>query len=146
MSKSGRKTILIIEDDPAVLLAYGRLLERLDHRIFLRPDCDAARRDPGPLQESDLLILDQQMPGGCGLEFLAELRGEFRWRDGATGPAVLLITAAADEEMRGRARRLGVTEVIEKPVDPARLLESVRAILDSGHRAPSVDRAAGDWP
>ena len=120
------KTILVVEDDPAALLSYGRLLRRLGHRILLAGDCAQARQD---LEESgavDLLILDQRMPATGGLEFLASLR---RLWAGGRSPAVLLVSAFLSHELKLEARRLGVVEILEKPVDPRRFLERVRAAL-----------------
>jgi len=122
-----RKTILVIDDDPAVLKSYGRLLKRLGHPIRLLGDVDEARRDPGILEDVELLILDQRMPGLSGLDLLAVLRrGAER---GAAGPKVLLISAFLSDDLRTRAARLGVLEVLEKPIDPQRLLRVVRSSL-----------------
>ena len=34
------KTILVVDDDPAVLQSYGRLLRRLGHRVLLSEDSE----------------------------------------------------------------------------------------------------------
>jgi DNA-binding response OmpR family regulator len=120
-------TILVIDDDEAVLRSYGRLLGRLGHTIRLEGDVEAARQDPGLLDGVDLLILDHRMPGMSGIDFLSALRR--RSLLAARGPAVILISAFLTEDLRLRATRLGVTEVIEKPVNPTRLVASVRAVL-----------------
>ncbi len=122
-----RKTILIIDDDPAVLKSYGRLLGRLGHPIRLLGDVDEARRDEGVLEDVDLLILDQKMPVLSGLDLLTVLRR--RAVQGASAPKVLLISAFLSDDLRARAAQLGVSEVLEKPVDPDRLLRAVRSSL-----------------
>lgn len=121
------KTILIIDDDPAVLHSYGRLLRRLGHPVRLLGDPDQALREPGILDAVDLLLLDQRMPGMTGLDLLALIFG--RRPRGAATPAVILISALLSEDLRQRAASLGVVEVIEKPVNPDRLIASVRAAL-----------------
>ncbi len=132
------KTILVIDDDPAVLQSYGRLLRRLGHTVRLLADVDEAHRDPALLERVDLLILDQRMPGMSGLDLLAVLRG--RAPEVGAEAAVLLISAYLSEELREQASHLGVVEVIEKPVDPEHLLGSVRAALAAGGGAA---RSAG---
>ena len=129
------KTILVVDDDPAVLESYGRLLRRLGHRVLLSEDSERVRTDPDSLSGIDLLILDQRMPRTSGLALLDSLR-----RRVATGlvPAVILISALPSDELRDEAARLGVAEVIEKPVDTRRLLASVRAALEG----PACQRAA----
>ncbi len=128
MVVSKSKTIVVIDDDPAVLQAYGRLLRRAGYRVVLVGDAGVARRDGTLLGTVDLLILDQRMPGMTGLELLTTL-GRCNGAGGASGPPVLLISAYLDGELRRAAARLGVAEVIEKPVNTAHLLRCVRAAL-----------------
>lgn len=134
-----RRTILVIDDDPAVLESYGRLLRRLGHSVLLADDGDRVRGDPESLRGVDLLILDYRMPGTNGLDLLAALR--MRPSGGAGCPAALLISALLSDDLRARAARLGVVEIIEKPVEPARLVASVRAALAGPAKDP---RAASD--
>ena len=134
------KTILVVDDDPAVLQSYRRLLRRLGHRVLLSEDSEKVMTDPDSLQEIDLLILDQRMPHTSGLALLAGLRRRVAAALGAQGtaggvPAVILISAFLSHELRVEAARLGVVEVIEKPIDTAHLLASVRAAL-SGAACP----------
>lgn len=126
------KSILIVDDDPAVLQSYGRLLARLGHEITLVEECARLRREPALVRGADLLILDYRMPCENGLDFLAALRnqaGEATGRRGADLPGVLLISAFLTQELQARARDLGVLDVLEKPVDPLRLIARVRQAL-----------------
>jgi serine protease Do len=138
MLNPSQKTILVIDDDPAVLRSYGMLLERLGHRVLLVAGGEEASRDPGALAEADLVILDERMPGVGGLDLLEALRGKCALSTGR-GPAVLLISGSACSELAARAARLGVGVLIEKPVDPLRLLDSVRQALAA---APAADFTA----
>src|SRR5262249_10958163 len=137
------RTILIVDDDPAVLESYGRLLRRLGHRVILSADPQRVHDDEESLRGVDLLILDQKMPRTRGLALLASLRRRAIPAAGGNGspcrPAVLLISASLDDEARREAGRLGVLEVIEKPVDASRLLASVRAALE-GPSGPRQER------
>jgi DNA-binding response OmpR family regulator len=119
--------ILVIDDDPAGLESYGRLLARLGHPVRLLEGAEAARDDPALLRGVAVLILDQRMPRLSGLDLVALVHA----RPAADGPrpAILLVTAVPTEELRARAAGLGVAEVIEKPVSPAHLLARVRAAL-----------------
>ncbi|MBI4161425.1 MAG: hypothetical protein HY509_03150, partial [Acidobacteria bacterium] len=49
---------------------------------------------------------------------------------------VLLVSALASEEVRARARSLGVVRILEKPVAAADLLACIRGIL--GPAAPEA--------
>jgi CheY-like chemotaxis protein len=130
------KTILVVDDDPAVLQSYGRLLRRLGHRVLLSGDSERVRTDPESLRDIDLVILDQRMPRTSGLTLLACLnRSRSSGAPEASGcargvPAVILISAFLSDDLRNEAARLGVVEILEKPVDAAHLLSSVRAALE----------------
>jgi CheY-like chemotaxis protein len=79
------RTILIVEDDPAALATYGRLLSRLGHEVRLRPGCDAVLADEEGLRLADLIILDQQMPGMRGLDLLDLLTRRGAWSSRGAG-------------------------------------------------------------
>ncbi len=141
-------TILIIDDDPAVLRAYGRLLRRLGHNVVLETRCEAAGRQAHALGRADLLILDQQMPGTCGLDWLRQERGAGIWEGERGSPAILLITGSEGETIRQRAAELGVTAVIQKPVEPQVFIGTVeRTLVKRGHpgppRGPSLTAGSG---
>jgi len=129
------KTILVVDDDPSVLQSYGRLLRRLGHRVLLSEDPEKVRIDPDSLLGVDLVILDQRMPRTSGLTLLHSLHR--RVAAGAV-PAVILISAFLSDDLRVEAARLGVLEVIEKPVDANHFLASVRAALEG----PACSRPA----
>ncbi len=133
-----RRVILIVDDDPAVLRSYGHLFRRLGCLVVLAEDSERVLADPDSLRGVDLLILDQRMPKTSGLDLLAGLRRREAGAYSQPGPgaaatappAVILISAFLSEEDRERAASLGVVEVIEKPVDTAHMLASVRVALE----------------
>ena len=127
---SDSRTIMVVDDDPAVLQAYGRLLRRSGYEVELCGDIEAIVLDPAPLARADLLILDQRMPRITGLDLLARMRRMLP--AGSPGPRVLLISAYLDETIRRQATLLGVAEIIEKPVNAAHLMKCVLAALDAG--------------
>lgn len=77
----------------------------------------AARRDAVPA----IVVTDLHMPGMTGLEMIRLLRDE-----GDRTPFIL-VTAFATPTIRSLARKYGVAGVVEKPFQPAQLLELVRA-------------------
>jgi serine protease Do len=129
MSDGTQKTITVIEDDPAALRAYGRLLSRLGHEVRLYSDAATALADEPVMKRSDLLILDQQMPGIRGLELVEELHRRGLWSERSGPPRMLLVTAFADAALRCRAEALGITAILDKPVDPVVLLGRVEHVL-----------------
>ncbi len=78
------------------------------------------------LDPPDILILDLNMPVGGGLDLLAWLNGEgllHRTR-------VLMLTGEAEAWYIDRARQLGASGYLVKPVKPGRIAAKVRRLLD----------------
>jgi FixJ family two-component response regulator len=69
------------------------------------------------------LIIDQHMPGISGLDVVDSLR-----KQGARIPTIL-ISGRLVGSVRRRAARLGVRELLEKPVAAGRLVELIRTTL-----------------
>ena len=78
-----------------------------------------------PVPPPDLIVSDVCMPGMSGIEVLNQLRGQH------VDCPVVLMSAFADEKTRTRALESGATMFIEKPVDLAYLVETVRRLIPS---------------
>jgi DNA-binding response OmpR family regulator len=105
------RRVLIIEDDDSARACYGRLLARHGYEPALESDGMSVERNLDRYRDVDLVILDYRMPGLDGLQLLARLR-RLRFR-----APVLLVTASAIEEIQGEARRLGVRQILAKPLN-----------------------------
>ncbi len=73
----------------------------------------------------DLLLVDYMMPGLDGLELVAR----FRRQPGAMDVPVVMITAAQDRDIRHRALAAGITDFLNKPVDPLELQPRLTNLL-----------------
>lgn len=78
-----------------------------------------------PRQDVDLVILDINMPHIHGLELIAMLRGNERYRE----LPLLVISTESTERDRDRALQLGATAYLTKPFEAEALLERVSALL-----------------
>jgi len=124
-----RRRILVIEDDAAIRQAVKDALgfdgfdaleaERFDSGLSL-----ALRAD------LDLLLLDLVLPGGSGLDLLAEVR--------LARPRlpVIIVTAKGQEEDRVRGLTLGADDYMVKPFSVKELLARVRAVLRRSAERP----------
>jgi len=116
-------SVFVIDDDPAVRDALLRVLRGRGVRargFASGTEFFAAL----PEDASACVITDVRMPGMDGTEIvrrLAELRGE-------TWP-VIVITGHADVSMAVQMMKTGIVDFIEKPFDPARLVEVVKGCL-----------------
>ncbi len=116
--------VLLLDDEEALLQVSRRLLTRLGHRVegFGQPTAALARfhEDPGAF---DLVITDFNMPGQSGLAIAAEI---FRHRPDLP---ILLTSGKVTDDLRRRARDLGIREVLTKPVALDELTAAVRRVV-----------------
>jgi FixJ family two-component response regulator len=114
--------ICLLDDEPSVLKALGRLLasERLQAEKFCEPAgfLDYARHHP-----VRVAVIDIRMPGMTGLEVLAELRTI------SPGARVIVMTGENDSAHRAAALAGGATAFFLKPFDDEVLLKAVREAI-----------------
>jgi FixJ family two-component response regulator len=135
----GPGTVFLVDDDPAVCRALGRLIRPAGHQVesFTSPaDFLARAPHPGPA----CLVLDLRLPGMTGLELQDLLE-----RAGRAVP-IVFISGRADIPASVRAMKAGAVDFLGKPVDESELLASVAGALerDRARRAERAEREAMD--
>jgi len=120
---SSRAKILVIDDDPDVLLLLRYTLEAEGFHPSLAGEGETAlRRIEG--EHPDLVLLDVMMPVMDGWAVLDGISGLSR------PPRVIVVSAKSGEIDRVRAIKLGASEYVTKPFDPEALVKLVRAVLE----------------
>ncbi len=119
-------SILIVDDDAETVDMLCTLLHSQEPscRLFSALNGEqavATARDERP----DLILLDIMMPDMDGLEVYRRIHRI----DSQFQPAVFFLTARTDPEDVVAGIRLGADDYIEKPFDPALLLEKIRGRL-----------------
>lgn len=124
-SKSGRRRILVVEDDPSISLGLRMNLEAEGHAVQVADDGETGLElaRAGGL---DLVILDVMLPKLNGLEVLRTLRQE-----GSTVPIIVLSARGAEMD-KVVGLELGAEDYITKPFGLAELLARVKAVLRRG--------------
>jgi DNA-binding NtrC family response regulator len=119
--------LLIVDDEEAARYGMRKALGGFGYEIEEAASVEDAREQIKK-KRTDLLLLDVNLPGTSGLEFLRELKEE-----NGDGPLVILITAHGSERMAVEAIKTGAHDYLSKPfeVDELRLvvknaLETVR--------------------
>ena len=114
--------ILTIEDDPAIRRGIVDSLKATGHVVW-----QADRADTGIekalSKPCDLVLLDLVLPGGHGLDVLAEIR-----KQKPTLP-VIVLTAKGEEQDRVKGLRLGADDYVVKPFSPKELEARIRCVL-----------------
>lgn len=118
MSKdAGTCHVLVADDEPHIGRIIKMKLEQGPFRVTLAYDgreaLDVLERDPS----IGLVLLDLMMPQLSGLDVLATIRSDERWRK---LPCIIL-TAAGQEQQHTRAVELGASDFLTKPFSPKRL-------------------------
>ena len=123
--------ILLVEDDPSIVIGLRMNLEREGYQLELAEDGDAAleRIRQG---EYDLVLLDVMLPKRNGYEVLDALRKE------GNPTKVVMLSARSAEMDKVMGLDLGAEDYIPKPFSVAELLARVRAALRRGRTQPGA--------
>ncbi len=110
--------ILIVDDEEAARYGMKRALAKLSYAVTEAASVAEARAHAASAQ-FDLMLLDVNLPGMSGLEYLSELR-----RQGTDAPLIVIITAHGSERTAVEAIKLGAHDYLAKPfeVDDLRLV------------------------
>ena len=113
---------LIAEDEPLLAAALQRQLKALWPALETTIAADGATAVQQALAHRPaLLFLDIRMPGIDGLEAAAQIAES--WGDG--GPLPLVVFVTAHDEHALAAFALAAVDYVQKPVQPARLAQTV---------------------
>jgi CheY-like chemotaxis protein len=126
MGSGARGPILLVEDDAETRFAYRVLLEHAGWSVHEASDGEQALR----MVDSALprvAVIDISIPGVDGWEMTRRLKLDERTRD----VPVLLVTGHALDEDHQRARDLGCSGYLVKPVPPSRFVEEVERLVEN---------------
>jgi len=114
------QTILLVDDDRSILIAWTRILQLEGYRVETASDGEAGLAIANRVQPV-LVITDRSMPGMDGIEFCHQLRRKPKL---AGIPVVL---ASADRQIAFGAPVWD--ELWQKPVSVETMLESIRRLV-----------------
>ena len=130
--------VLVVDDQPDVLAAHVRLLERDGHRVTVAPDGETALRLASE-DLPDVIILDVDMPGMDGFEVVRRLRA---MRRTALVP-VLFLSGQGEAPRKVKGLELGADDFILKPVDYSELKARIGAALARARRSLGANPLTG---
>ncbi|MDO9264256.1 MAG: response regulator [Desulfosalsimonadaceae bacterium] len=116
-------TVLIVDDEPSVRSLICHLLNKKKGLLVFEAENGIDGLQCLKNETVDLILLDLEMPGMNGVEFLNELR-----HAGIKIP-VILITAYPDSRLINDAMQYSPLMLIPKPFDKQQLLRAVGAII-----------------
>ncbi len=116
------KRICIVDDDPSVRRALGRLCKSAGYLADAFESAEAFLAAAAAV-DTDCLILDVHLPGQSGLQLQTQLL------EGDTHLPVVFVTAFADDQARREALSQGAVEFLSKPLDSDQLLDAIQRAL-----------------
>jgi CheY-like chemotaxis protein len=119
-----RYSILVVDDEPDVLMLLRLFFERLGHIVYRARDGQEAVEVARQCQP-DMILMDIQMPRKTGIEAVRELRADPRF---ASTP-MLALSAYARVYLPADVIRAGFDQMLFKPFDFGQLGDIVSELL-----------------
>ena len=118
------RTLLLVDDEPALLAVAGRLLEHLGFAVLTAPDgAEALRLFVEHRARIDAVITYLHIPVIDGVALAGALRRV------APGIPIAVATGRLDEPTTARFRALGVQTWLSKPFTAVDLADALRRVL-----------------
>ena len=115
--------ILIVDDDEYLLASLQNLLTFKKYSVDLASNPIDAK-ELFHEHDYDIVLLDVKMPGISGMELLNEFLSD------KPSVSIIMISGESTISIAVDALKRGAFDFVEKPIDPKRLLNSIRNALD----------------
>jgi len=117
-------SVLIIEDEVAIVTLLRYNLEREGFRVFSTGDGEEA---VGMVNECkpDIIVLDWMLPSMSGIDICKQLR----WDPATKGVPIIMLSARGEESDRIKGLDAGADDYLVKPFSPAELIARIRAVF-----------------
>jgi len=122
--------LLIVDDEEAARYGMRRALEAFGCEITEAESAESARALTSD-SKFDLLLLDVNLPGISGLDFLKELQS-----DPSDSPLVIIITAHGSERVAVQAVKSGAYDYLSKPFE----LDDLRLVVKNAFETIQLRR------
>src|SRR5215208_6278053 len=121
---------MIVDDEEAARYGMRRALSTFGYNITEAGSAEAARALLKQ-HEPDLLLLDVNLPGLSGLDFLRELKAS-----NGNAPLVIIVTAHGSERMAVEAVKAGAYDYLSKPFE----LDDLRLVVKNAAETVQLRR------
>lgn len=121
------KSVLLVDDDNAILLGTGVRLKSMGYTVYTAKD--AINAVSAAIKNSpDVVVLDVSLPAGDGFLVAERLRNLVV----SASTPIIFITASANPALRERAQSVGAAGFLAKPFAATSLADSIEIALAPG--------------
>ena len=113
--------ILLVEDDPKLVMALQKILIDADYQVTAVSDGNTAYNEASSAPY-DVILMDWLLPGMNGVDVIRKLRAD------GNDAAIIVITALGEIGNRVEGLDAGADDYIPKPFYPKELLARIKAI------------------
>jgi two-component system sensor histidine kinase/response regulator len=117
--------VLVVDDNPAAREILADALHGVIRHVDMvgsGAEAVAAVQQQGGSAPYDLVFMDWRMPGMNGLQATSRIRQDERL---AKQPAIVIVTAFGNEDVREEAERIGIEGFLVKPVNRSMLVDTL---------------------
>jgi type II secretory ATPase GspE/PulE/Tfp pilus assembly ATPase PilB-like protein/CheY-like chemotaxis protein len=123
--ESTMPSVLVVDDDPVIRRLGAAILEKIPLKVSEADDGAVAMAMVESGGDFSLMILDLDMPTMGGRDVLMRLRSN----PATAAMPVIVLTGSDSREDEAAIMDAGADDYIKKPIDPARFMARVRALL-----------------
>jgi CheY-like chemotaxis protein len=123
------KKVLVIDDDPVLGKSFQRVLNGGKGYAVISAASGAEALDRLAREDYDVVYADIKMPGMDGLEVTERIKATSPWLP------VVIVTGYGSEANEARAKQLGVSAFLRKPLSPEMIEGSLQQALKPQARA-----------
>lgn len=118
------KKILIVDDEPNIVISLEFLMKREGFQVFVASDGDTALEQMAA-QNPDMVLLDVMMPKKNGYEVCQIIRANPDWQE----TKVIMITAKGRDTEMAKGLAMGADAYLTKPFSTKDLVANVKKML-----------------
>ncbi len=127
MNTTTKKSILVVEDEPNIVLSLRFLMRQAGFDVREANDGEAALAEVEK-QAPDLILLDVMIPKRDGYDVCQTIRSN----PDLDNIYIIMLTAKGREVDREKGLSLGANDYVTKPFSTRDLTEKVKQILGTG--------------
>ena len=120
------KRILIVDDEPSIVISLEYLMKREGYGVAIAADGEAALQRLAE-EKPDLVILDVMLPRMNGFEVCRRIRADPRW----SGLKILMLTARGRDTEVAKGLGVGADAYVTKPFSTRDLVAQIDEMLRS---------------